>query len=207
MNLTDILGKPMGPRHLAISMGLGVVAGVGIGFLVDRLSSKADIPEDEVVPGWREDDFFPEDVHTVSDLGEYSDFSLPDTFLKPDISDLVDYAKYFDGEAGKDADDHGDSDFIRIITEEEFLKGTGNEDGYISVVGTWFPEDGVLAGWNEDLAKKDVSKTIGIEAVELLREEDAKAVYVSNEKEKVLYEIVKGIGSFEDAVHPVPDLE
>lgn len=137
-------------------------------------------------------------------------------FVKPDISKMVDYTKYSDiakrysddeTKAGKivmpddeDAPEAYDDDRFELIDEAEFVKEIGNLDGYVSATGTYFVQDRVLAGWNEDLVEKDISNTVGWRAISMFDSPDVKAVYVRNHELKVLYEIVRCDETMESAI-------
>ena len=146
-------------------------------------------------------------------VDEKSSLEVPEVssaFKKPNISEVVDYTKFYDNgnekaEATDKSQGNSDSDgdvsassysMFEIISEDEFVASIGNDDGYVTATGTFFPESRVLAGWNEQEEPKDVATTIGEEAVKLFENEDVKAVYVRNVHLKVLYEVVRGEGLY-----------
>lgn len=139
-------------------------------------------------------------------------------FSKPDISELIDYTKFSHkdeevvSENGKAVTDEDPQEVnaptvFEIISVDEFLKGTGNGDGYTSVVGTWFPQDGVLAGWNEQMEEKDPRSTIGEEAIAMFDDPEVDLVYVRNTHLKVLFEIMKSNYSFDEVVDELKEAE
>jgi hypothetical protein len=156
----------------------------------------------------------PEGVNVVSDV---VDKVVNDKmFVKPDISKMIDYTKYSDaakryGESesepakivmpdDEDAPEAYDDDRFELIDEQEFVREVGNLNGFVSATGTYFVQDKVLAGWNEDLREKDISTTVGWRAIRMFDEPDVKAVYVRNNDLKVLYEIVRGEDTMESAI-------
>ena len=195
---------------------VGIASGVVVGVIVDKIASKKERHVDE--PPMHEDPDFDGDRvdhRVIVSTSGYADDGEPvpviaQAFEKPDISQMVDYTKFSKktvygvvekpeekGEPGVEPE--GKPSYIEIISEEEFLHATGNEDGYISVVGTWFPEGKVLAGWNEELQLKNVDDTVGWDVISAFDDEETRAVYVRNTNLKVLYEIVRGSGTYEDS--------
>lgn len=123
-------------------------------------------------------------------------------FKKPSLEEYVDYTKFarsYKDEEESEEDFEERPSMIHIITEEEFVRDSGSPEGYASAVGMWFPEEKILAGWNDSLEEKVPAQTIGEEALDIL-EKGAQAVYVRNDLLKVLYEIVKAEDSWEEAV-------
>ena len=175
-------------------------AGIGVGMLVDRLTAEEDGegPVDEGEPGR---------PVVVSERSSLEEPEVSSAFRKPDISQLVDYTKFYP-ETGTDTDGDAEAEqhqpkpqgasAVEIISEEEFVAATGNDDGYVTATGTFFPDDRILAGWNDKSEPKDVKETIGEEAVALFEDESVDAVYVRNTVLKVLYEVVRGNGLYED---------
>ena len=144
-------------------------------------------------------------------------------FVKPDISKMIDYTKYSDTAKtygakdsepahivmpdDEDAPEAYDDDRFELIDEQEFVKEVGNLNGYVSATGTYFVQDKVLAGWNEDLVEKDISNTVGWRAIAMFDEPDVRAVYVKNHELKVLYEIVRSDDSMESAIEESVKME
>lgn len=144
-------------------------------------------------------------------------------FVKPDISKMIDYTKYSDVAKtygakdpepahivmpdDEDAPEAYDDDRFELIDEQEFVKEVGNLNGYVSATGTYFVQDKVLAGWNEDLVEKDISNTVGWRAIAMFDEPDVKAVYVKNHELKVLYEIVRSDDTMESAIEESVKME
>lgn len=139
-------------------------------------------------------------------------------FVKPDIAKMRDYTKYanapgkhaksLDPEEGEEISEDGgemvvdvlDDDRFEIISEQEFVHEVGNENGYVSATGTYFTQDGILAGWNDDLVEKDILNTVGMKAISAFDQQSTKAVYVRNVQLKVLYEIVRCDDPMEDVL-------
>lgn len=217
--------------YKAGSVLLAIGAGVAIGFAVDRIFAKKDeaCPE-ELEDGWWEDAFeedpvlpIPEGVNVIDMVADTADDLVDKVvndkmFMKPDISKVIDYTKYSDISrtygnqkeinfdeivmpSDDDAPDAFDDDRFEIIDEAEFVKEIGNGSGYVSATGTYFVQDRILAGWNDDLSEKDISNTIGWRAVSMFDSPDVRAVYVRNSQLKVLYEIVRSDDSMESAIH------
>ena len=195
---------------------VGITSGIVVGVIVDKITSKDERHSDELpmhedpdFDGGRVDQRIIVSTNGYVDDGEQVPV-VTQAFEKPDISQMVDYTKFSKKtvygvvekpeEKGEPVvEQEGKPSYIEIISKEEFLHATGNEDGYISVVGTWFPEDRVLAGWNEELQLKSVDDTVGWDVISAFDDEETGAVYVRNTKLKVLYEIVRGSGTYEDA--------
>ena len=132
------------------------------------------------------------------------------SFEKPDISKMVDYTKFFPrdvtevisvngqpvGKAEEGEHEEEDHTMLDIISEDEFVKLSGNLDGYVTATGTFFPDNGVLAGWNDSLEPKDIATTIGDKAAAMFEDESVGAVYVRNKQLKVLYEVIRGDGLY-----------
>lgn len=182
-------------------------AGIGVGILVDRLTAgeEGEDPVDVEEPG---------KPVVVSERSSIEEAEVSSAFRKPDISticrpnsQLVDYTKFYP-EKGTDTDGDAEAEqhqpkpqgasAVEIISEEEFVAATGNDDGYVTATGTFFPDDRILAGWNDKSEPKDVNETIGEEAAALFEDESVDAVYVRNTVLKVLYEVVRGNGLYED---------
>ena len=198
MQLKDIVNHPAYPFASAVT---AIAVGIGIGFLVDRLCSK-EKPEEDYGDGYEDLPLpeIPEGVNVVSERKVVED----KLFVKPDISKMKDYTKYYDSaknysNAGKakaeEAQDAPENELedprFELIDEQEFVKGIGNEDGYVTASSTYFTQDKVLAGWNEDLLERDIQNTVGWRAIRMFDSNDVKAVYVRNSELKVLYEIVR----------------
>ena len=204
-------------KWLLRTAGISLAAGVAAGFAADRIISWKtagdawdaleeysgeegewpDIPDGvNEESGWVE---ITEDPYGRSPRVQESMYS------KPDLSKLVDYTGFSkkDGDGGehKAADLPG----VEIISEEEFVRGTGNLDGYVSVTGTWFAGECVLAGWDSDLDIKDPAATVGEKAVEMFEDPEIKAVYVRNDVLKVLFEIVRSEEAYDLAVEEAYD--
>lgn len=118
---------------------------------------------------------------------------------------LVDYTKFSKSNSEKEAsDDKTENEDVvptpaTVISEEEFVRASGNLDGYTTAIGTWFAQERILAGWNDKLEVKDPEESIGMEAVRLLDDGQA-SVHVRNTALKVLFEIVLSEFSYEDAL-------
>lgn len=181
----------------AASVGVGILAGTLVEVISSRMEAEDDC-EDEYLPD------IPEGINEeyveipVDDL-DYEPKGRPSTD-KPSLKELIDYGKYYTVDEQPVEVGAEEIPAVRVISSEEFVKATGNLDGYVTVTGTWFADDGVLAGWDDELESKKVSETIGKAAVMEFDDPEVDAVYVRNDLLKVLYEIVRGEGSYEAAV-------
>lgn len=204
------------PTVAVTALGIGVA----IGTSVDRICSRNRPAEVDPVE-WEDDEGrFPEIPEGVNEIQE--DRVIEDRiFAKPDITKLIDYTKYSD-KAGiyKGGDEDGDvppKEFpddseapealddprMEIIDEAEFMKATGNMDGYVSVTCGYFTHDKILAGWDEAMEEKDIGETVGWRAVKMFDSPDVKAVYVRNTHLKVLYEIIRYDDTYEEVLADV----
>lgn len=184
----------------AAALGTGLVAGI----VSDRIFAYLDGKWEEVEDFDEEDMYLPEiedDLDIPEGVNEVTRGKPSFEIEKPSLEEMVDYTKFYGhGSKAKDGEKEDDGvGAIHVISEEEFVKGTGNLDGYASVTGTWFAEDGILAGWDDLLEVKDVDTTIGKTALSAFDHPDIDAVYVRNDVLNVLYEIVRGEGSYEGA--------
>lgn len=193
-------------KYVAVTAAASVAVGIVAGIIADRILKGGEACTDD---GWTNEDGEP-DILTEDDY----ELDIPEgvnevnrgvpsfELQKPNLEDMVDYTRFYEHKTGKD-DEDGAGDgvaSVHVISEEEFVKGTGNLDGYASVTGTWFHDDGILAGWDESLEVKDVSATVGSSALTAFEDPEVDAVYVRNDILNVLYEIVRGEGSYENAV-------
>lgn len=184
------------------SAGIGVV----VGFLSDKfIFSKKENDEDGMEEEYEEYDLpdIPEGVNEVDDLNRKMDEEASKLFVKPDLNKYIDYTKYQDLTKNYSTDvpkEEMVESPIHIIDEEEFVKETGNEDGYVSVTASYFTQEKILAGWNDDLIEREPSETVGEKSLEQFDDPSVKAVYVRNDSLKVLYEIVRCDDSYESAL-------
>lgn len=181
------------------AVSAAVVTGTAIGVLVELVDAKVrKIREERIFEEYEElSETYVQQEDEAVDFGEYEDVVVSPAFNKPDISQLTDYTKFHrngptppEG-TDKEGPEETESSVFEIISEKDFVRMTGNLDGYASVTGTWFPQDEVLAGWDNDLEPKDPAATIGEEAVRIFDDPEVKAVYVRNTADKVLFEIVR----------------
>lgn len=187
-------------------------ASTAIGTCVGILTDKFIFSKQEIVEDFYEEEYqntleIPEGVNLVEDLNKKMDEEAKKLFVKPDLNQYVDYTRYQDltknynnADIPKDVPEEPDSDVIHIIDESEFVKETGNEDGYVSVTASYFTQEKLLAGWNEDLVEREPSETVGTKAIEMFDDPSVKAVYVRNDILKVLYEIVRCDDPYEQAL-------
>ena len=209
-------------RNAAVSVGLGVAVGIAVDRVLEwRRGKKAlealydySYPEEEN-EDWEEREYLeiPEGVNVVGADTDGDRDILPSTnpdrasgplYRKPDLSEMVDYTKFSKKDKKEVAEQEDETAaYVHLISEEEFVRGTGNLDGYVSVTGTWFAQDHILAGWDSDLSEKDPSSTIGEKAVEKFEDPEIKAVYVRNDILKVLFEVVRSDDLFDLAYHEV----
>lgn len=176
----------------AASAAAGLAAGTLAAFVRRKLEERRNADEFE---------------RTMAARDEYSTippcWDIPEGVNVVDEDDLVlrpvDYTAYSKHGQKEEAEEPVD-DGIEVISEEEFVRGTGNLlDGYVSVTGTYFANEKLLAGWDDALDERDVASTVGAEAISKLEEDGVDAVYVKNERLKVLYEIVKSNEEYEVA--------
>lgn len=208
-------------RNVAISVGAGVAVGIAVDRIIawrrarkyEEALDSYSYPEEEY--DWEEREYLeiPEGVNVVGADTDGDRDILPSTnpdrasgplYRKPDLSEMVDYTKFSKDDKKEEDDDPGEeAAYVHLISEEEFVRGTGNLDGYVSVTGTWFVQDHILAGWDLDLAEKDPSTTIGEKAVEKFDDPEVKAIYVRNDLLKVLFEVVRSDDLFDLAYQEV----
>lgn len=219
------------PVVVSACVGIGAITGIAVELTKDVLekrkqksySQEVDNLRDEVVR--KVQDELQEHKNHIDHIRMEYNTLRNDTekkvgleFSKPDISELVDYTKFSrKGEAvvtenGKPVTDEEPQEVnaptvFEIISVDDFLKETGNGDGYTSVVGTWFPQDGILAGWNENMEEKDPRSTIGEEALAMFDDPEVDLVYVRNTHLKVLFEIMKSSYSFDEVVDELKEAE
>lgn len=208
------------PTVAVVAGGIGIAVGVS----VDRIFGENGEPEEgEACPEgewdkeWDEPaDRLPPIPEGVNEITRQEKVVEDRLFSKPDISKLVDYTKYSDKAKAYSADKDGDvvpvefpddtdapeadDPRMEIIDEQEFMKATGNMDGYVSVTCGYFTQDGILAGWDEDMDEKDIGETVGWRAVRMFDSPDVKAVYVRNTHLKVLYEVVRYDDAYEEVL-------
>jgi len=87
--------------------------------------------------------------------------------------------------SGEKSDDDRKKD-IHIITEEQFRRDIDYRD---SDTVTWYKEDGVLVD-SADMPIHDEEDVIGVEALDLLQDYESSFMYVDNEIEDRMYEII-----------------
>lgn len=193
--------------YFPVSFLVAGVSGVAVGYLVDRFCQEREKAQSE----W--DDIFdepeleiPEGVNEYDTSKQEMENAVDKLFVKPSLKDYVDYTKFAKEYSDKNANEipkeiiDDAPEFISVITEEEFVRDSGNLDGFVSVTGTYFTQDKVLAGWDDEIGEKDIEETIGWKAVRTFDDPSAKAVYVKNDLMKVLYEIVRCDDPYDDAV-------
>ena len=214
------------PWYPVACVGLGVVVGVVADRVYFAVKGQIKSPSKEAVKigademNRLESDIFGDRTQDSTDADAAEDDSekpqVSENFEKPSMNEIIDYTKYAkknykeilkedDGEAMKSLEVPPMS-MIDVISEEDFVKARGNNDGFVTVVGTWFPEERILAGWNDDLMEKPAAENIGDEAVRLL-DDGAPAVYVRNRLNSVLYEIISSQSSWEDAMEDAQTLK
>lgn len=198
-------------KWIGETAAISVAVGVASGFVADRIISwrnaeKAWEAFEEY--SYEEDDEFPDIPEGVNVVDEPpTPVGNAAMYEKPDLSQLVDYTKYSKEDVTEQKAAAEDLPGVEIISEEEFVKRTGNLDGYVTATGTWFPQEFILAGWNEDLVEKDPASTVGEKAIEMFEDPTVDAVYVRNDVLKVLFEIVRSDSSFDLAEQEVLTME
>lgn len=210
MDVRKLAGISAKRGYYAAAAVAAIAAGVGVGFLVDRLCREKTAEErfEEI-----KDELGFVEVPVEETLRPRGNMKVSPSFEKPDISNMVDYTKFFPRDVTEvvsvngvpvvevNGHDRGpaekeDNSMLDIISEEEFVKLSGNLDGYVTATGTFFPDNGVLAGWNDSLEPKDIATTIGDKAAAMFEDESVGAVYVRNKQLKVLYEVIRGDGLY-----------
>ena len=190
------------PVVAAASSGFGVL----VGCLSDKfIFSKGEEADDfEEYEEYEEEELdIPEGVNEVEDPDVKMDKEASKLFVKPDLNKYIDYTKYQDLTKNYSTDvpkEEVVEEFIHVIDEEEFVRETGNEDGYISVTASYFTQEKLLAGWNDELVEREPSETVGEKSLLIFDDPSVKAVYVRNDNLKVLYEIVRCDDSYESAL-------
>lgn len=210
MDVRKLAGIPAKRGYYAAAAVAAIAAGVGVGFLIDRLCREKTAEErfEEI-----KDELGFVEVPVEETLRPRGNMKVSPSFEKPDISNMVDYTKFFPHDVTEVVSVNGvpvvevnghdrvpvekeDISMLDIISEEEFVKLSGNLDGYVTATGTFFPDNGVLAGWNDSLDPKDIATTIGDKAAAMFEDESVGAVYVRNKQLKVLYEVIRGDGLY-----------
>lgn len=211
MVLDKIAAFARSPWYNLVAAGVSCASGVAAGVAYEMIHKEADsdIPLEDY-PLYAGNGRYVRDGEEAEDVVEETapSFAQPkagSVFEKPGLEDMVDYTKYYSSpkagaHAAEETDEKGkvDHSVFEIISEAEFVSATGNPDGYVTATGTYFPESRILSGWNDKAEPKDVKTTIGEEAVMRFEDEDVEAVYVRNTALKVLYEVVRGQGLYED---------
>ena len=212
MAVTDILVNSKALRR-GIAAVAGAAVGVGTYFLANFVEKKV---EEHRTCGndWTDIEFpdIPEGVNEEEDDLEadeeplmYVDRIVSEKYEKPDIVDYTKYSKVvasvLEGMA-ETADGDGDRPIegnpaCSIITEKEYLD-TANQ--FAKADATYFTKDQILAGWNEDLISRDISSTVGQEAIKTFDDPSVMSVYVRNTDLKVDYEIVRCDDLFDNVV-------
>lgn len=197
MDISKLTAFARSESYKPVALAAACLSGIAVGLVVDRIFDGKGEPaalEEEEPPS-----------RTSAETGEGAErIEIGETFEKPDISELVDYTKFYrksakpEEDAGTEKEETVSPSVFELITEDEFIALTGNPDGYVTAVGTFYPEERILAGWNDSTEPKDVATTIGNDAAIQFEDESVKAVYVRNTALKVLYEVVRGYGLYED---------
>lgn len=168
-----------------------------------------------------EDDISPEDFGRDTD-GDYYEVYNPNTENhislgeKPDIFEIgerafKDYAKAASN-AGKKLSEEFDEavsviknafdkpDYISIISEDEAKDVVA--DGYDTMTATYFVEDDILAGFDNDLEELNIEEFELLEGVNALMnsENQSGQVFVKNDNEQIVYELVASSVKYDDAV-------
>jgi hypothetical protein len=198
MDISKLAAFARSESYKPVAAAVALLSGAAVGVAVDRIFTAKSGPE-----------AFEEAVeeppsHVAVPEAETERVEIGVTFEKPDISELVDYTKFYrksaktEKEPGTEKEEPVNPSVFELITEDEFVSLTGNLDGYVTATGTYFPEERILAGWNDSMEPKDVATTIGNDAAIQFEDASVGAVYVRNTSLKVLYEVVRGYGLYED---------
>lgn len=169
----------------------GAIAGGIVGYIVGSRMHRG-----EYIEGV-EDYIFTDRVNQVEDYIEKVAETI-DGLGGP----VAKYSKTFDDKPPLDAylkerinDKEEDmSKFVGAITEKMYEE----DDDYEKLTGTYFKNEHILAGFNDDFEEIDPEE-IGTDAWEYIANSDAKAVYFKNEDESRKYEIIITTDSYDDA--------
>lgn len=137
----------------------------------------------------------------------YEKTVMSENFVKPPIVDYTAYSKRDipqENAEEKPTEEAGKSLNVSLITMDEYLDASGK---YGKADGTYFVNDGILAGWNLNLDVKDVDSTVGRTAIARFDDPDVKAVYVRNEDIMVDFEIIRSDDPYEEALAETGMLE
>ena len=198
----------------AASIGLGV----GAYFLCDFIDRKRNRYADEQFAMYdelhpEEDDGLPHIPEGVNEVADEDEKVIAPGFRKPDISEMVDYTKYAKMSREYDtaepdmadlrnaetvnAEEGDDSWKFREITEIEYLDPS---NGMSKVDATYFTQERMLAGWNDELAERDIESTIGSECLKAFDDPKVRSVYVRNLEMGIDYEIVRCDDAYEEVL-------
>lgn len=212
MAVTDILVNSKALRR-GIAAVAGAAVGVGTYFLASFVEKKIEERKEGEIE-WTDLEFpdIPEGVNEEDDSDEvpfdYVDRIVSEKYEKPDIVDYTKYSKVVasvldgmtetaDGDGDHLIEKTEDNPACSIITENEYLD-TANK--FAKADATYFTKDQILAGWNEDLISRDISSTVGQEAIKAFDDPSVMSVYVRNTDLKVDYEIVRCDDLFDNVV-------
>ena len=202
--------------------GLIGLAGVGVGigayFLVKRMRNGEEGNDTDGTYFVVRDESgsfpdIPEGINETSDPDGDEKVVAP-MFRKPDISDMVDYTKYKDKAAEYDTgskivdlrdaevkpaeeDVQEDDQKFQEIDEETYLDPS---NGMHKVDATYFTQEKILAGWNDDLKERDIDSTVGRACISKFDDPNVKSAYVRNLELSIDYEIVRCDDPFEEAL-------
>lgn len=215
MTVTDILVNSKALRR-GIAAVAGAAVGVGTYFLANFVEKKVeerrtcgndwtDIEFPDIPEGVNEEE---DDLEADEESLMYVDRIVSEKYEKPDIVDYTKYSKVVssvlegmaetaDGDGDRPVEDFEGNPACSIITENEYLD-TANQ--FVKADATYFTKDQILAGWNEDLISRDISSTVGQEAIKAFDDPSVMSVYVRNTDLKVDYEIVRCDDLFDDVV-------
>lgn len=222
MSVTDILIKNKVLRR-GIALVAGAAVGTGTYFLATFVKNKVD--EKRAEEDWTEIDFpdIPEGVNEdeydprKKREAEDTDKIVSSKYEKPDIVDYTKYSKLvndcIEGLSKRDETEKADAEeseelednpACSFISETEYLDTVAK---FAKADATYFTQDRVLAGWNEDLLVRDIPTTVGWKAIKMFDDPSVKSVYVRNSDLKVDYEIVRCDDLFDDVVQEANMLE
>ena len=200
------------PAYSGMWLGIGVCLGIGASIAADRIEKmiKARKACEEQEDGY-------EVVLEYDQAPEHEGFEKVITaegYSKPPITDYTRFFKVEDEEGeivvAEENDEVSDipekvDEPMILISEEEYMDVT--LPGYAKADGTFFAADGVLAGWNDKLLVQDPTDTIGLMALDILKEGVDGTVYVRNPELKVDYQITRSDDTYESALDDVePDI-
>ena len=194
------------PAYSGMWLGIGVCLGIGAAIAADKIEKKVKARKMEKI----EEEIQYDLEYHVDEAPAHKEFEKVITaegYSKPPITDYTKFFKVEDeeGEIVVSEDNGEVSDIpeeidepMILITEEEYLNVM--LPGYAKADGTYFAKEDILAGWNDKLVVQDPYMTIGIKALDILKEGSKDTLYVRNPEILVDYQITRLDESYEEAL-------